>query len=154
MPLPAAPPSHIEDHLGYWLRFVSNHVSYAFRRKVEARGVTLSEWVILRELYRCGRTSPSAVARTMGMTRGAVSKLVDRLQTKALVTRSFSEHDRRQQQIGLTAEGNRLVPELARLADENDDAFFGHLEPRRREAIAAAMKEIVRIHQMKTVPVD
>ena len=40
--------STLEAHVGYWLRFVSNHVSQAFRRKVEARGVSVSEWVAMR----------------------------------------------------------------------------------------------------------
>ncbi|MEI9903207.1 MAG: hypothetical protein WDN06_03970 [Asticcacaulis sp.] len=44
-------PSHLEAHLGYWMRFVSNHVSQAFARKVEAHGVTVAEWVVLRELF-------------------------------------------------------------------------------------------------------
>ena len=43
--------SPLESHLGYWLRYVSNHVSHAFALKVAARGVTVAEWVVLRELY-------------------------------------------------------------------------------------------------------
>jgi hypothetical protein len=35
--------SELEKHVGYWLRFVSNHVSYAFMQKVEATGVTIAE---------------------------------------------------------------------------------------------------------------
>ena len=40
--------STLEDHAGYWLRFVSNHVSHAFMQKVEAKGVTVAEWARLR----------------------------------------------------------------------------------------------------------
>ena len=43
--------SSLESHLGYWLRYVSNHVSHAFSLKLAARGVTVAEWVVLRELY-------------------------------------------------------------------------------------------------------
>ncbi|MEG2964613.1 MAG: MarR family transcriptional regulator, partial [Janthinobacterium sp.] len=42
--------SELEAHLGYWLRFVSNHVSHSFQKKAEANGVTVSEWVVLREM--------------------------------------------------------------------------------------------------------
>lgn len=43
--------SHLEDHLGFWMRFVSNHVSLSFKKKVEGLGVGIGEWVILRHLY-------------------------------------------------------------------------------------------------------
>ena len=46
--------SDLTAHLGYWLRYVSNHVSHAFARKVEARGVTVAEWVLLRQLLESG----------------------------------------------------------------------------------------------------
>ena len=61
------------------------------------------------------------------MTRGAVSKLVERLLKKKLMVRSCSEGDRRYQTIELTAAGKRFVPILSQLADENDREFFGHL---------------------------
>ena len=86
--------SPLESHLGYWLRYVSNHVSHAFALKVAARGVTVAEWVVLRELYD-GESAPSAVADRLGMTRGAISKLADRLIAKGLIARRASAGDRR-----------------------------------------------------------
>ncbi len=151
-PEPAVSP--LESHLGYWLRFVSNHVSHAFRLKVEACGVTVSEWVVLRELYRLGRTSPGAVVEAIGMTKGAVSKLLERLDRKALVTRSAVVGDRRQHAVELTPEGRALVPRLARLADENDREFFGHLPAPVRDEVLRVMRELVQTHQLKSVPVD
>ncbi|MFY0536427.1 hypothetical protein [Nannocystis pusilla] len=62
--------SGLEAHLGYWLRLVSNQVSHAFRLKVEAEGVSVSEWVVLRELYRLASGSPGALVRSLGMTKG------------------------------------------------------------------------------------
>ncbi len=38
-------PSDLHDHLGYWLRTVSNAVSQSFARKVEGEGVTVAERV-------------------------------------------------------------------------------------------------------------
>lgn len=49
MPTPKPVPD-LTAHLGYWLRYVSNHVSQAFARKVEANGVTVAEWVLMRRL--------------------------------------------------------------------------------------------------------
>lgn len=40
------PPSPLEAHLGFWLRFVSNHASTRFQQQLEAKGVTFTEWVV------------------------------------------------------------------------------------------------------------
>src|SRR5262245_56763442 len=112
--------STLEAHAGYWLRYVSNHVSHAFARKVEAQGVTVAEWVLMRAMLDAKAANPSQLADIVGLTRGAVSKLVERLCRKKLARRSSSDGDRRYQTVKLTAAGMRLVPILADLADEND----------------------------------
>lgn len=146
-------PSPLDAHVGFWLRFVSNHVSHAFNRKVEALGVTVAEWVVLRQLLASGAVAPSGLAEALGMTRGAVSKLVERLLAKRLVSRAVGEEDRRYQTVALTAAGKKLVPKLAALADANDAEFFGHLSSEQRAKLLEWMQDIVRRHGLKDVPV-
>lgn len=146
--------SELESHLGYWLRFVSNHVSHAFRLKVESHGVTVAEWVVLRALFDVESVHPSQVADTIGMTRGAISKLVDRLSRKKLVHGRTDPADRRFQAIALSAAGRKLVPRLAGLADQNDQEFFGHLSDRDREHLAVVLKTIVQQRGLNAVPVE
>jgi DNA-binding MarR family transcriptional regulator len=147
-------PSPLEAHTGYWLRYVSNHVSHAFARKVESQGVTVAEWVLLREMLDAGSANPSQLALAAGLTRGAVSKLVERLCQKKLAARSASEGDRRYHTVELTAAGKRLVPALAQLADENDREFFGHLKREERTRLVNQLRDIVRRHGWKDVPID
>ena len=40
--------SDLKKHMGFWLRFVSNHVSVAFARKLQDSGVSVAEWVVMR----------------------------------------------------------------------------------------------------------
>lgn len=145
--------SALDSHIGYWLRYVSNQVSHAFALKVQAKGVTVAEWVVLRELYDAD-TQPSALSERLGMTRGAISKLADRLLAKKLITRQAMEGDGRSQMLGLTGRGRALVPELALLADLNDDEFFGDLGAPLRKTIVNAMKDIVRRRALTRVPID
>jgi len=146
--------SELESHIGFWLRFVSNHVSQEFARKLIASGVTVAEWVVLREMYGCETTSPSVLAERTGMTRGAASKLVDRLVGKRLVSRQGRKDDRRFQDIRLTVAGRRIVPRLAGIADENDEEFFSVLTRAEREALVATLKKLVRAHDLHRVPTD
>ena len=146
--------SDLSSHLGYWLRYVSNHVSHAFALKLGSCDVTVAEWAILRELYGDDHRAPSHVAHKLGLTRGAISKLADRLIAKGFETRTASASDGRAQTLALTAGGRRLVPKLAALADRNDAEFFGHLGPKQRSAVERILKEIVRIRGLKSTPID
>ena len=147
-------PSELTDHLGYRLRQVSNHVSQSFARKLEAADVTVAEWVLMRALYGGGATAPSRIAEAMGFTRGAVTKLADRLIAKDLVVRDADPQDGRAQTLALTARGTALVPELAALADLNDAEFFGTLSTAERRALERTLKRMIARANITAVPVD
>jgi DNA-binding MarR family transcriptional regulator len=146
--------SDLTSHLGYWLRYVSNHVSQAFARKVEAHGVTVAEWVLMRQLLDSEAVAPSRLAERMGMTRGAISRLADRLIAKSLVVRVADPDDGRAQTLSLTPAGRALVPELAALADANDAEFFDHLTSKERAALLRTLREIVDQRGLGSMPVD
>ena len=148
---PDPPVSPLEAHLGFWLRYVSNQVSHAFAQRLEQRGITVAEWVVLRELFD-GDMIPSALAERLGMTRGGISKLADRLTAKALIARRPNGDDRRYQALALSSAGKALVPELARIADDNDAEFFAHLTPDQRNTIEFVMRDIVERRGMRPVP--
>src|ERR1700684_3148830 len=146
--------SDLKKHVGFWLRFVSNHVAHAFARKLLASGVTVAEWVVMREMFDDEEISPGVLAERIGMTRGGVSKLVDRLVSKRLMTRQERSDDRRFQAIALTAAGRRLIPRLAALADQNDEEFFHPLSAGERAALIATMKKLVQAHGLQTLPTE
>ena len=147
--------SHLKSHIGYRLRIVSNAVSYSFAKRLTSSDVTVAEWVILREMYSGDEaTSPSAVAKMTGLTRGAVSKLIDRLLQKGLVTRAEATGDRRYQEIKLTPIGLKLVPKLARIADENDETFFSVLTATERSNLMTLLIKVAEFHQLNTNPIE
>src|ERR1700743_285588 len=95
----------LESHLGYWLRRVSNAVSGAFARALQEKQTSGAEWVLLRELHKRGQAGPAGLADYLGMTRGAVSKIVDKLETKGWVRAGAKEGDSRYRLLSLTRRG-------------------------------------------------
>ena len=146
--------SALESHLGFWLRFVSNHVSNQFALLVEKEGVTISEWVALRYLFQSSESSTADLIDALGMTKGAVSKVVSRLEEKQYVKRVVSEVDKREQLLTLTPSGITVVPRLAALADQNDADFFGHLPQSKRNDLMEVLRDIAVVHQLKELPVN
>lgn len=141
-------------HLGYWLRHVSNHVSQAFARKLAAIDVTVAEWAVMRALYDREPTSPSQLADDMGMTRGAATKLADRLLAKGLIAREASPDDGRSHTLRLTEQGADLVPKLAALADKNEAECFARLSESDRRDLLRILKETVTRLGLTAIPID
>ncbi len=146
-------PSALEDHLGYWLRLVSNHVSSAFADRLAGCGVSVAEWVMLRELYDRDQ-GPSLLADRLGMTRGAVTKLADRLLARKLILRAASSQDGRAQVLSLTRAGRAWVPRLAALADQNDAEFFSGLPGRDQAQLRKLLLKIVKDRDLRGVPTE
>ncbi len=144
----------LESHIGYWLRFVSNHVSLSFTKRLGERGVGVGEWIVLNLLYEQKSLSPAEIAQVIGMTRGATSKLLDRLFSKQLITREESLKDRRYQNISISAEGKDLLPILIKEAEMNEKHFFGHLSHEQKNLLTNILKDIISIKKWNKIPID
>ena len=148
------PVSDLETHLGYLLRSVSNHVSHSFALRLADHGTTVAEWVVLRALHGAPPMAPSTLSDKIGLTRGAISKLAERLIDKGLIVREASAQDGRMQTLALTPAGKTLVPRLARIADENDAHFFAHLTGDERTMIETILRRIADRERIEAFPID
>jgi DNA-binding MarR family transcriptional regulator len=146
--------SGLESHLGYWLRLVSNSVSGQFAHFLQVRQTSVAEWVLLRHLFERQQATPGELAEASTMTRGAISKIVDKLEAKGWVKSRVNPEDSRGQIISLTSLGKRNLPELAEIADQNDEHFFACLDGEERSALRRLLSKVAEHHQIKDVPVD
>lgn len=145
--------SRLDTHLCYWVRCVSNHVSQALGRQLEDAGISLAGWILLRELYD-GDRRPSALAAKVGLTRGAISKLVHRLSGCLMITQETTGEDRRGHMLALTDLGRAVVEVMAVALDDKEDEFFGHLEPNTRALFVAVLRDIVRRRGLQALPAE
>ena len=88
------------------------------------------------------------------MTRGAVSKILDKLSQKKWIKRSAAAEDKRVQLLSLTAAGMQVIPRLARVADENDHRFFDCLTPQERSDLLRLLEKLSDVHQLVGAPLD
>ena len=135
-------PSHLDEHLGYWLRCLSNFVSHSFAERLAGQDISVAQWVVLRALYDNSGVTLNEAAAQVGVDKSSLSRMVERLVQRKLVDRAEGD-DRRSVGLALTPAGKKLVPQLAQLADENDVAFFNSLAPRQRAEFLATIKHLL-----------
>ena len=124
------------------LRRAAAHHDARLARALAPFGVTPAEWQVLEALYAEGAVSPSVLGVRIGVTRGAVTRLVERLRVKALAVRASGRGDARFQTVALTGAAARLVPQLAAVARGCEAEVFVGLSTKVREQLAAALATV------------
>ncbi|MGH8143778.1 MAG: MarR family winged helix-turn-helix transcriptional regulator [Steroidobacteraceae bacterium] len=150
---PDPPAVALEGHLGYWLRLVSNEVSGAFARALQERQISVAEWVALNQLATKAGLTPARLAAAMGVTRGAVSKVLDKLESKKLIVRTASPLDSRVQLLSLTAPARRILPKLTEIANRNDNRFFAVLDSDQQASLRQILRQLAEVHGIARIPV-
>lgn len=142
--------SGLYDHTGYWLRRLSNLVHQTFEHKLAAHGITVAQWNALIAIYHGDATTPLDLARFITIDTGAVTRLVDRLAQKGLLTRIADPADRRSIRLELSEKGRLLTPQLVQIADENDRQFFSPLAPTEHRQLKELVGKLLAAHGIPT----
>ena len=103
--------------LRLWLRLLAatNEMERAVRRSLRARfGTTLARFDVMAALERApDGLSMSELSRSLMVSNGNTTVLVDTLEREALVVRRVSETDRRSFTVQLTERGRSAFAEMA-----------------------------------------
>jgi len=138
-----------QSHVSYWVKLAEARFSENFAKMLEEWRLIPSEWAVLRELYRPGRRSPVELGQVIGMSKGGVSKLIDRLVKKDFVRKEVSKFDRRFRAVGLTEYGRECVAFIASMEQSLDREFFGKLRGGGRYRLTEYLKRILTARQRK-----
>jgi DNA-binding MarR family transcriptional regulator len=136
-------------HASYWVKLAEARFSANLARMLEEWRLIPSEWAVLRELYRPGRRSPVELGRVIGMSKGGISKLIDRLVKKDLLRKEVAQFDRRFRAVWLTEYGREWVPFLASMEGSLDREFYGKLRGGGRYRLTESLKRILTARQRK-----
>ncbi|MDR2187554.1 MAG: MarR family transcriptional regulator [Azonexus sp.] len=95
----------------------------AFHRTVDEKvadlGLTSLQWAPLVLLDKGSAATAAQLARCHNVDTSTMTRMLDRLEKKNLITRQRNVSDRRVVDIELTAEGRRLAQEIPRLIAES-----------------------------------
>lgn len=137
MPPPVRPPCTLYDGRRYDVAESVGHqlvhLMMLMRREVELRmaehGLTDAQWKPLWMLKTGRAATANELAREMDIDAGAVTRMVDRLESKGLVERVRSAADRRVVHLRLSAAGETVVKKVPFvLASVNNDFLRGFSE--------------------------
>ncbi|MHC1712285.1 MAG: MarR family winged helix-turn-helix transcriptional regulator [Solidesulfovibrio sp.] len=114
----------IDNAVGYAIGHAATQLKIGLRRVFVAAGhdVTPEQWVVLYRLFETQGLTQCGLGERTVKDKTTITRILDRLEAKGLVTRRRDLQDRRSQRIFLTSDGEtliqRLVPLVRRYAAE------------------------------------
>lgn len=121
----------------------------AIRRKaaamLEPYGLTTQQYNVLRILRGAGGPMPTLdIAERMIEQTPGITRLLDRLEEKALVRRDRCSEDRRRVLCTLSDEGHALLERIGHDLEDADEDMLSPLEP---EEVAALLDTLAKIRR-------
>lgn len=104
---------HIEEqHIGYLLRQTARLSHTIYNKKLEKEGISVSQDSVLSLLYRSNGLTQKELQQALYIQASSLTKLIDTLEKKGLVTRIPHLEDARYKLISLTEVGSSLKNQL------------------------------------------
>lgn len=113
-----------EPNVGRLMRQVLASMLRGIDRRLEPVGLTNAQWLPLFKLHLGHAQNVAELARECEVDAGAMTRLLDRLEAKALVRRVRSSDDRRVVKVELTAEGGRAARRIPAVLCEVQNAHL------------------------------
>jgi DNA-binding MarR family transcriptional regulator len=136
------------SHLDAWRAVVTSHAAVTDRvqRALAAADLPPLSWFeVLSAVKRSptGRPRMSELADWLTLSRGGITKLVDRLQEAGYLERVSCAQDRRSLQAELTPAGEKILGEMRAVYEAELLRHLSGLSAQESELITAALQKVV-----------
>lgn len=101
-----------KGHVGYLIGHVRLTLLDALDKELAPLGITAAQYIVIASLANGTVGSASALCKGISYDPGAMTRMLDRLESKGLVQRERSGEDRRTVNVELTTEGNAALPKM------------------------------------------
>jgi DNA-binding MarR family transcriptional regulator len=117
----------LEQHLGYFIRRAQVWVFTDFIKALKALEISPAQYSVLVIIDANTGLSQSALAKTLGIQRARLVRVLDRLEARGLTRRLQSADDGRTHALRLTPKGQATLRRARKLADLHEARLIDRL---------------------------
>ncbi|WP_157019078.1 MarR family winged helix-turn-helix transcriptional regulator [Mesorhizobium xinjiangense] len=132
----------VADYLLFLLAAASDAASEDFHAQVRAQGLRVPEWRILACLSDEDGQMITQLAQLALMEQSHLTKIIDQMATKSLVTRRSDAKDRRRVRVYLTGAGRKQGADLVAAARAHEMSIIERLPPGEAATLKEGLKRI------------
>jgi len=133
----------LDGNLGFLLGRAATALRTQIEHDLSEFGVTANQFPVLLLVHAGVADRPSEMAAQLGIDRGAVTRLLDRLTEKGLVSRLDDPGDLRAAKVVLTERARTLVPVLTTITTARNEAALAHFGEDERRHLLVMLRRLV-----------
>ncbi|MFN8223507.1 MAG: MarR family transcriptional regulator [Gaiellales bacterium] len=125
---------------------LSRYLDQSLGETAATYGLTIAEWSLLGTIRKNGapyRVPAGKLAEQIGITAGALTGRLDRLETRGLLRRTPDATDRRVTWIELTDEGYALWRSAVDVQAKREQLVASALDPRQQKRLNALLRHLM-----------
>jgi len=113
-----------DESAAYMMRQIITLLAGEVDKALEPADLTSAQWIPLLKLHMGTASTVAELARECKLDGGAMTRMLDRLETKGLVARVRSSEDRRVVNLALTPEGRVAARQIPAVLCKVQNAFL------------------------------
>jgi DNA-binding MarR family transcriptional regulator len=137
-----ASPYIMEDQVGFLMRVAMQRHTSIFTSCI-VNELTQTQLAALAKLYEVGTCSQNHLGRLIHLDANTIKGVVDRLQSRGLVTVEGDSDDRRRSVVGLSRSGRRVVEEAFPVAHQITAQTLAPLNAAEQRQIIRLLKKLM-----------
>ncbi|OGO59795.1 MAG: hypothetical protein A2029_02080 [Chloroflexi bacterium RBG_19FT_COMBO_47_9] len=145
----------LADMLHDWFSIFRRSLMGNFYTYAKKNGLTMAQFGAMLRIYHKGACGVSDIGNDLGVTKSAVSQMLERLVQQKIITRSEDPTDRRIKQIALTDKGRQILQESSHANHVWLEELASKLTPAEQEQVKDALVILIeKANQLEITPVD
>ena len=133
----------LEGGLGFWAGSLSSAVRKGLIEALRPFDIDPVQWAILDVCFRGQADTVTGVAQVVPVNAAVISRQVDKLSRRNLISRKRMKSDRRVVRLSLTDEGQALMPELTKRVQANNDRFLRYISKEEERVFIGAIRKML-----------
>lgn len=131
----------LNDRLGYFVRRMQVWVFQDFIRRLASIDIRPAQFSVLAVIGANAGLSQMELARTLGIERARLVRMLHRLERRGLTQRLPSSTDGRRHALRLTREGQRILARARSLSNAHEAGLMKRLGPERYRLLIETLRE-------------
>ena len=125
----------LDKHLGYFLRRLQLWVFQDFMEMLAPMKVRPAQYSVLLVIEANPGRSQAAIGQKLGIERARLARMLHELERRRWIARHASGSDARSHSLYLTADGEKALVKIKRLAEKHEARLSAFLTPKRHKRI-------------------
>ncbi|MCW8890004.1 MAG: MarR family transcriptional regulator [Sedimenticola sp.] len=127
-------PYTLRDGPGFYLLRAAAQFKHAFAKELKPYEITPVQFAVLGLLWESNGLTQHEIAARLGKDRPNVTRILEKIEAKSLITRQQATNDRRATHVFLSKRGQAMKPELENTAMTfRDRAYEGLTDSERTQ---------------------